>query len=706
MSKKLLCLTALILISGIVSSTEGADQIFFTELFEDDNFTARGWYDGTFLRSTTEHIPGSTSSAEFHFLQDASSTGYGGRIAIPESDRVYLSFYIKHSTSWIGSGVGYHPHQFHFTTNMDSVWVGPASTHSTLYIETVGGEPRLALQDSQNIDEGNIGVDLTDITEERAIAGCNGDSDGYGDGQCYSSGSSHRNGKHWGAGAVYFQHTPGAYYKNDWHFIEAYFQMNSIVDGKGVADGHVKYWYDGDLIIDHEDVMLRTGEHPTMRYNQFLIKPYIKPTSAPGSPVDQTFWVDDLTVANYRVGNYSLTVNSGSGDGSYEEGEVVAISADVISGLTFAEWTGDTAGIASIYAANTTITMPAQAVTITATYTGTQTYPLTVNSGSGGGLYEEDQVVPIIADTPPTGEEFYQWAGDTSGIADVNLASTTITMPPQPTTITAIYKPLGGYIATKEFGDAVNSDYPGTVADTWARAGMSNNYSSDVQLNTYTWPDNVIANDIIIKWDLSAIPPDATVIEATLYLYQTGSDEDLLYDLPVHKIINVNPDISTLSWETYDGIHSWTGGADGGQSDIAPAEDTQAVNLTNNEYKSWSVAAMVQEWVSNSSGNFGMMVNSDAVATRDSCRYFASSEVADSSRRPKLIVTYAMGLIGDSEPDGDVDFDDFAEFALHWGQTDCNELNDWCGGADFNRLDDVNLDDLKGLTDNWLAGVE
>jgi hypothetical protein len=36
----------------------------------------------------------------------------------------------------------------------------------------------------------------------------------------------------------------------------------------------------------------------------------------------------------------------------------------------------------------------------------------------------------------------------------------------------------------------------------------------------------------------------------------------------------------------------------------------------------------------------------------------------------------------------------------------CNELNDWCGGADFNHLDDVNLDDLKGLTDNWLAGVE
>ncbi|MHC4396058.1 MAG: InlB B-repeat-containing protein [Planctomycetota bacterium] len=703
MYKKLLFLTTFVLVSGIISSSEGADEIFFTELFEDGNFSARGWYDNTSPQlSTVEYIPGSTSSAEYHFNVGATSPGGAMRKLFTPSESVYMSLYIKHSTNWTGSNVGYHPHQFHFLTNLDGAWIGPAYSFSTLYIETNEGEPLLALQDSKNIDEGNIGVDLTDITEERAIAGCNGNSDGTGNDDCYWAGTNYRNGKKWGAGSIYFQDSPGPYYKNDWHFIEAYFQMNSIVDGNGVADGQIKYWYDGELIIDHENVMLRTGENPTMKYNQFLIAPYI----GVGSPVDQTFWVDDLTIANYRVGSYLLTVNSGSGDGSYEENEVVAISADVISGLTFAEWTGDTAGIANIFSANTTITMPAQDVTITATYTGTQTYLLTVNSGSGDGLYEAGQVVPVAADAAAPGEEFSHWAGDTAGVADVNLASTTITMPPQPTTITAIYKPLGGSIVTKEFGDAVNSDYPGSVADTWSRAGFSTNFSSDVQLNTYTWPDNVIANDIIIKWDLSAIPPDATVTEATLYLYQTGSGEDLLYDLPVHKIINVNPDISTLSWETYNGVNSWTGGADGGQSDIAAAEDTQAVNITSNEYKSWSVAGMVQDWVTNPSSNFGMMVNSDAVATRDSCRYFASSEVADNTRRPKLIVTYATVLTGDSEPDGDVDFDDFAEFALHWGETGCTELNGWCGGADFNHLDDVNLDDLKGLTDNWLAGVE
>ena len=705
MSKKLLCLTALVLVSGLIGSSQGADEIFFTELFEDDNFGARGWYDGSIIRSTSEHIPGSTSSAEYHFLPTATvpTTGGGIRKLFTESESFYLSFYIKHSTSWTGSNEPYHPHQFNVVTNLNSAWVGPAYTYSTLYIETNEGEPLLALQDSNNIDETNIGVDLTDITEERAIAGCNGNSDGTGNDDCYWAGTAYRNGKKWDAGSIYFQDSPGPYYKNDWHFIEAYFQMNSIVDGNGIADGHVKYWYDGDLIINHENVMLRTGENPTMRYNQFMIAPYI----GDGSPVDQTFWVDDLTVANYRVSStYLLTVNSGSGDGYYEETEVVPISADVIGGLTFAEWTGDTAGIASIYLANTSIMMPAQDVVITATYTGTPTYVLTVNSGSGDGPYEEGEMVAISADAAAPGEEFSHWAGDTAGITSIFSSPTTIMMLAQAVTITAIYKPQGTIMETKEFGDAVDTNYPGSVADTWCRSGFSDNYSSDTQLNTYTWPTNNIANTIIIKWDLSSIPPNATVTEATLYLYQTGSGGDAAYENGVHKIINVNPDISTLSWMTYNGVNSWTGGADGGQGDTAAAEDTPAVNSTNNQYKSWSVAGMVQDWVSNPSSNFGMLVNSDGVASSDSCRYFASSEVADNTIRPKLIVTYIRALTGDSEPDGDVDWADFAAFAEHWREAGCEELNDWCGGADFNHLDDVNLDDLKGLTDNWLATIE
>ena len=66
---------------------------------------------------------------------------------------------------------------------------------------------------------------------------------------------------------------------------------------------------------------------------------------------------------------YTVIVNSGSGSGDYYKGEVVIITADAApANRHFDQWTGDIANIADIHASTTTITMPAGAVTITATY--------------------------------------------------------------------------------------------------------------------------------------------------------------------------------------------------------------------------------------------------------------------------------------------------------------------------------------------------
>ena len=35
------------------------------------------------------------------------------------------------------------------------------------------------------------------------------------------------------------------------------------------------------------------------------------------------------------------------------------------------------------------------------------------------------------------------------------------------------------------------------------------NYSTDTQLTTYTWPDNKVANAILMEFDLSSLPADA-----------------------------------------------------------------------------------------------------------------------------------------------------------------------------------------------------
>jgi hypothetical protein len=59
-------------------------------------------------------------------------------------------------------------------------------------------------------------------------------------------------------------------------------------------------------------------------------------------------------------------------------------------------------------------------------------------------------------------------------------------------------------------------------------------------------------------------------------------------------------------------------------------------------------------------------------------------------------------LAGDFEPDGDVDFADYAVFASLWGETACGS----CGGADLTGDGNVDFNDLQQLCENWLEGVE
>ena len=67
---------------------------------------------------------------------------------------------------------------------------------------------------------------------------------------------------------------------------------------------------------------------------------------------------------------YSLTVNGGTGSGNYIPGSVINIKADpASSGQEFDKWTTNDGGaFTNANNANTTFTMPANAVTITATY--------------------------------------------------------------------------------------------------------------------------------------------------------------------------------------------------------------------------------------------------------------------------------------------------------------------------------------------------
>lgn len=227
----------LLLVCGVAAAadSDGPPRVLFRENFEDTNFASRGWYDSdaAVVLSSEQHIPGSTKSYEIRFRAGDISPATSRCHLFAESDSVYM------------------------------------------------------IQDSQNITANTTG-------EDRAVAGCNGDWDGYGSGECYKLDGERRNGKGWQAKQRYFRDSPGPYYKGDWHHIEAYFRLNTIsAQGRSNKDGVVQYWYDGTALIDIKDAVLRSAKYPGMKFNQFLVAPHI----GDGSPIDQSLWVDDLLVA-------------------------------------------------------------------------------------------------------------------------------------------------------------------------------------------------------------------------------------------------------------------------------------------------------------------------------------------------------------------------------------------------------------------------
>jgi hypothetical protein len=76
----------------------------------------------------------------------------------------------------------------------------------------------------------------------------------------------------------------------------------------------------------------------------------------------------DFVSTQNAAPKFTLTVNDGTGSGQYEENDSVTISATVPAGQIFDAWTGDTQYLADASAASTTLTMPAQDITVTATF--------------------------------------------------------------------------------------------------------------------------------------------------------------------------------------------------------------------------------------------------------------------------------------------------------------------------------------------------
>ena len=229
------------------------------------------------------------------------------------------------------------------------------------------------------------------------------------------------------------------------------------------------------------------------------------------------------------VVTYAVAVEGGTGSGKYAAGQSVTIKASAPEiGKRFKEWTGAselTFTSGGAMSATATFTMPAEGVTLTATYEKTP-YTLTVEGGTGGGTRFYGDHVSIKADAPATGKRFKEWTSTNKlGFENGDVTSSHIwfTMPAEDVTLTAIYEDIpykvkltggfGGGIYTYGASVTIRADafvegkqfkeWVGTAGLVYTSGGATS------AIATFTMPAKNVT--------LAALYEDSSAVRAELY---------------------------------------------------------------------------------------------------------------------------------------------------------------------------------------------
>ena len=174
-----------------------------------------------------------------------------------------------------------------------------------------------------------------------------------------------------------------------------------------------------------QDSPVFTGLSPSTKYT-FVVR-YEATGNYEASPASPVL---EVTTEAAPVATYLVTVNGGTGGGSYAAGATVTITATVPNGQRFTGWTVNPASVtlANASSATTTFTMPAGNVTVTANF----------QSNSGGGNYDGGGTY-----TPPTTPTYPPTVERPSGGG--GTPSTSPSNPKQGDTVTVTPKPDSGY---------------------------------------------------------------------------------------------------------------------------------------------------------------------------------------------------------------------------------------------------------------------
>jgi uncharacterized protein (DUF1800 family) len=297
--------------------------------------------------------------------------------------------------------------------------------------------------------------------------------------------------------------------------------------------------------------------------------------TVPTTPVALT-----ATFKPAAAGTVAVTVTGGTPAGVTQQkpGTKITVKANApAAGQVFDKWTGTTTALANAAAAETILTVPATAASITATYklASAGTVAVNVFGGTPAGTTQQTPgtKLTITAGAPAAGKAFDKWAGLTAGLADVTAAQTVLTVPATPVTVIAMYKvastatvPLtvtGGTPAgtTQQAPGAkitvkANAPVAGKVFDKWtgATTGLANAAAAETIL---TMPATAVA--------IAATYKDAPVTAVALTV-TGGTPAGTTQQLPGAKItVKAN---APAAGQVFD---KWTG-TTAGLANAAAAE--------------------------------------------------------------------------------------------------------------------------------------
>lgn len=154
---------------------------------------------------------------------------------------------------------------------------------------------------------------------------------------------------------------------------------------------------------------------------------------------------------------------------------------------------------------------------------------------------------------------------------------------------------------------------------------------------------NPIETDILLRFDLPAIPPGARIVSARLELYhdrsvqyRAGSGAEI-YRVTrdwIEGTRNGSGSADGATWDTWDGSADWT--TPGGDYQPTPVTDGEISQATG-DWESWEIASLVQGWVDEDYPNHGLLLK----PTGNLRVAFSSREDAVADQHPRLILRYA-----------------------------------------------------------------